>query len=93
MTTTFFMDFTIADKFGVYAIKDTFRNGLKYAITDVEIYGQFVLALNHKIWQHYEKGNQYLAKVYDALWRKADEDAYKYFTSEEDRRTYFEITD
>lgn len=69
--TTFGMDFSIADAFGVEAIKDTYENGLEYALSDARYFAEFVMVLNHKIWQWYQV-NEEIARVYDTLWRKAD---------------------
>lgn len=69
--TTFGMDFSIADAFGVEAIKDTYKNGLEYALSDARYFAEFVMVLNHKIWEWYQV-NEEIARVYDTLWRKAD---------------------
>ena len=57
--TTFYEDFSIADAFGVSAINDTYKSA-------------FIMVLNWKIWEHYEKNDAY-AELYNDLWRKADE--------------------
>lgn len=72
MDNTFFMDFSIADKFGIAAIEDTFKRAFKSWKNDYEYLTELVIALNHKIWEHYEKGNLPYADLYDELWRKAD---------------------
>lgn len=84
--TTFFEDFSIADAFGVKAVKDTYKNGLEYAKTDYKVLTEFVMVLNWKIWQHNER-NPELARVYNDLWVKAD----RYATShlKGDELTYF----
>lgn len=69
--TTFGMDFSIADMFGVGAIKDTYKRGLNFALSDAKYFAEFVMVLNHKIWEWYEK-DQRIAQVYDILWREAD---------------------
>jgi hypothetical protein len=51
--TTFFEDFSIADAFGISAVKDTYRRGLECATEMGYIYlTEFVMALNWKIWEH-----------------------------------------
>ena len=84
--TTFFQDFSIADNFGIEAIKDTYKNGLEYAKTDYKVLTEFVMVLNWKIWQWYEK-NDRVAKVYNDLWEKAS--AYAQNTLKGDELTYF----
>lgn len=78
--TTFFQDFTIADYFGVKSVKDTYREAFEGWKDDVKYFTELVVALNWKLWQHYENGNEELAKVYDELRREADEYACEHFT-------------
>ena len=69
--TTFFQDFSIADRFGVKAIRDTYRRAFNEWHTNVVYITELVIVLNHKIWQHYEK-RPALAQVYNDLWEQAD---------------------
>ena len=81
--TTFYEDFSIADAFGISAIKDTYKRGLETAQALGYIYlTEFVLALNWKIWEHYEHNEKY-AKVYNELWKKADLYATSHLKGEE----------
>lgn len=91
---TFGTDFTIADSFGVGAVRDTYKRAKKAWREDIRYMTALCITLNHKLWQHYENGNTELAKVYDELWKDCDafildgeEDGedYKYnnFTKEE----------
>ena len=50
-----------------------------------------MLALNHKIWQHY-KTNEPLARVYDELWREADGWAVENLKGD-DLAHYYDVTD
>ena len=84
--TTFWDDFTIADKFGLDAIRDTYNRGFKYAKTNYKYLTEFVMVLNHKIWQHYEHNNE-LAELYNELWEKAD--AYACDNLKDDELSYF----
>lgn len=70
--TTFWGDFTIADGFGINAIKDTYKRAFDEWKNNYKYLTELVMILNWKIWQHYENGNEEVAKVYDELWRKAD---------------------
>lgn len=71
--TTFYEDFSIADAFGIAAVKDTYKRGLRTAqAMGYEYLTEFVMALNWKIWEHYEH-NEPLARVYNDLWEKAAE--------------------
>ncbi len=69
--TTFGMDFSIADAFGTTAIEDTYKISIDYALSDYRYFAEFVLVLNHKIWQWYQT-NEKIARVYDKLWREAN---------------------
>lgn len=69
---TFYEDFSIADAFGVSAIKDTYRNAFMNWKSDYKYITEFIMALNWKIHEHYGRNDEY-AEVYDELWRKADE--------------------
>lgn len=85
--TTFWMDFSIADKFGVSAVKDTFKRAFEEWRSDYEFLTELVLMLNWKIWQHHDMGNITLARVYDELWREADQWALENLKGEE--KDYF----
>ncbi len=70
--TTFWMDFCIADGFGIDAIQDAFNRAFDEWKTDYKYLTELVLVLNHKIWQWYEK-DQEKATLYNKLWAEADE--------------------
>ena len=92
--TTFKMDFNIADHFGKSAIKDTYKRGLIYAKTNYKVFTEFVVILNHKIWQHWNQNNKPYAEVYDDLWRKAEDEFFKSFGKNKQAVSYYyEITD
>ena len=85
--TTFYMDFTIADHFGIEAIKDTFNRAFEEWKTDYKYLTFLVLNLNHKIWEHYENRNEEYARLYDKLWRQADEYAMEHL--QDDKLQYY----
>ena len=90
--TTFYEDFSIADAFGISAIKDTYERGLETAKTLGYIYlTEFVMALNWKIWEHFETREQ-LARVYNDLWMKAEDIARDTLQGEE-LEYYYRTTD
>lgn len=66
--TTFWMDFTIADHFGANAVKDTFERAFKEWRNDVVYVTELSLVLNWKCWQHYEKGDEKLSRLYSDLY-------------------------
>lgn len=69
--TTFYEDFSIADRFGISAIKDTFKRAFENWKDNYQYLTELVMALNWKIWEHYEN-NEKIARVYNDLWEKAD---------------------
>ena len=68
LMTTFWEDFSIADKYGIAGVKDTYRRAFNEWKDDYKFFTELTLVLNHKIWQHYE-GDRELAALYDRLWR------------------------
>ena len=89
--TTFWMDFSIADAFGKSAVQDTFDRAFEEWKHDYRYLTDLVMTLNHKIWQHYEKGSP-LAELYNTLWEKADTYALDHLKGEE--MSYFlHVTD
>ena len=89
--TTFWEDFTIADAFGIDAVKDTYNRAFKGWKDNYKYLTELVLVLNWKIWQHYET-NVELAKVYNELWEKADEYACENLKGEE-AVYFYKVTD
>ena len=87
--TTFYTDFSIADNFGVEAIRDTYKRSFEHYKDDYVYLTELIMALNWKIWEHYEKNDKF-AEVYDELWREADE--YAVENLKDDELSYFFTT-
>lgn len=87
--TTFWQDFTIADRFGKSAIVDTFRRAFGEWKDNYVYLTELVMVLNHKIWQWYEK-NEFIAGIYNTLYEQANEYAWNNLQGEE--LTYFYTT-
>ena len=90
--TTFWQDFTIADRFGEKAVKDTYKRAFNEWKDNYEYLTELVLVLNHKIWEHYERKEHTLARLYDKLWKDTDAYACKNLKGEE-LRYYYSTTD
>jgi len=90
--TTFWSDFSIADRFGIEAIKDTYKRAFDGWKNDYKFLTELVMVLNWKLWQHDEEGNMKYAKVYEDLWTKADGYAVKNLKGEE-LAYFYETTD
>ena len=84
--TSFWSDFTIADRFGVNAIKDTYKRAFNEWKDNYKYLTELVMVLNWKIWQFHEKNNQY-TEVYNKLWEEAD--AYACNNLKGDEAAYF----
>lgn len=84
--TTFYQDFSIADNFGVEAIKDTYNRVFKEWKDDYKYLTELVMVLNWKIWEHNKTNSQY-ANLYNNLWLKTDEYALDHL--EDDEQSYF----
>ena len=89
--TTFWMDFSIADKFGIAAIKDTYNRAFKEWKTNHVYLTELVMVLNHKIWQWYQI-NETVVQVYNDLWKEADLWAQEHLEGEE-FDYFYEVTD
>lgn len=90
--TTFFADLSIAEWCeGAKGVKDTYKRVIKEWKNDVVYMAEFVVALNQKIWMHYEH-NRELAKVYYDLWMECDNFCREHFKGEE-LSYYYKYTD
>ena len=65
--TTFYEDFSIADRFGIPAVKDTYERAFSTWKENIIYLTELVMVLNWKIWEHCETNNA-LAVVYNDLW-------------------------
>lgn len=93
--TTFWQDFSIADKFGIDAIRDTYNRAMAEWKTNYIYLTELVMVLNHKIWQWYdgdEGEHTEIARCYNDLWQKAAQYAETHLKGEQ-LRYYFRITD
>lgn len=90
--TTFYMDFSIADKFGIFAIKDTYKRAFKTWQYNIEYLTELVMVLNWKIWEHNRNGNEVLESVYSDLYYKASEWCMENLEGE-DLQYYYQTTD
>ena len=71
-STTFWQDFSIADVFGVDAVKDTYKRAFGEWKSDVVYVTELAIVLNWKCWEHYEKGGMQLSELYHDLYYEVD---------------------
>ena len=89
--TTFWEDFSIAERFGLSAIQDTFNRAFKEWKEDYEFLTELVLVLNRKIWQYHEKRPEF-AELYNTLEEQTDQYAMENLKDEE-LSYFFDVTD
>lgn len=90
--TTFYEDFSIADRFGAAAVKDTFRRSLKGWKHNHEYLTELAMAMSWKVNEHYCSGNMAFAELYQDLYEKIDTYCKDHF-NEEQLRYYYLTTD
>lgn len=93
--TTFFGDLSIAEFVeGASGVKDTYNNVIKSWGSDIKYITEFVMALNHKCWEHHAAGKAELSKVYADLYYKADDFVVDKFKDDEEALSYYyRVTD
>lgn len=89
--TTFWQDFSIADAFGLKAVKDTFNRAFKEWRDDVVYLTELAMVLNHKGWYWYER-NEGMARLYFKLWEDVGEWASENMKGE-DAKYYYRTLD
>lgn len=70
--TTFYLDFSIADRFGLDAIQDTYNRAFNEWKSNTEFITELVMVLNWKCWRWYQVNDDY-SKLYSELYYKLDE--------------------
>lgn len=92
--TTFWMDFSIAERFGNVAIKDTYDRAVKEWGNDIRYIAELYVVLNHKCWFWFGKGNEELARLYDQLFYTLRDFVYEDGRFNRDELSFFfDVTD
>lgn len=91
LQTTFWEDFSIADRFGLTAIQDTFNRAFEEWKEHYKYLTELILVLNHKIWQYHDTCPEFAA-LYNSLWEKADLYAVENLKGEK-LDYFYEVTD
>ena len=71
--TTFYLDFSIADKFGLEAIKDTYKRAFEEWKNNFRFITELVMVLNWKCWEWYDSKNIEKSELYGNLYYELDE--------------------
>ena len=69
--TTFWDDFSIADRFGAAAIKDTFKRAFDEWKSNTEYVTELAMVLNHKAW-YFSEHDIAISELYVRLWQEVD---------------------
>lgn len=80
--TTFWDDFSIADSFGISAIKETYKRAFDEWKGNYKYLTELVMVLNWKIWYWYKRDRK-IAQCYNDLWAECDSYAYDNLKDEE----------
>ena len=89
--TTFWQDFSIADKFGIDAIKDTYTRAVDEWKHNYKYMTELIMVLNWKSFEWYNKNKNY-SQTYGELYYELDAYCIEHF-SEEEQKYYFSVTD
>ena len=83
-STTFFGDFTVAEPFGIEAVKDTFKRCMESWKDSYKYLTELVMVLNHKGWMWYEKDKESeFAKFYFSAFEEAKSYGYDHLKGDE----------
>lgn len=89
--TTFYDDFSIADRCGISEVKDTFKRIFEESKINTVHATELAMVLNHKIWRWCNQ-NRELANVYHDLYEEVDEWCWDNLKGE-DLDYYYHTTD
>ncbi|MDY5968650.1 MAG: hypothetical protein SPJ13_01340 [Bacteroidales bacterium] len=87
--TTFYSDLTIADVFGMKAVKDTYKRVCKSWLDNYKYFAEFIMALNIKCWYWYQNGNQDLSLLYHDLYYDAKNKYFDTHTENKEAISYY----
>ena len=90
--TTFWMDFSIADKFGLAAVQDTYKRAFREWKSNTVYVTELAMVLNWKSWEHNSNGNVRLSELYAKLWAQTDTWCYEHLKGD-DLNYYWRTTD
>ena len=68
--TTFWEDFSKADRFGVEAVIDTFNRAFNEWKSNYKYLTELAIVMNHKCWIHFNKKNITLSNLYSDRYYK-----------------------
>ena len=72
--------FTEAETDDNVDIEELYRQLFRKWRNDVKLVAELSMCMNWKLWEHYEKGNERLAEIYNSLWMRLHDYALDVFT-------------
>ena len=87
--TTFWEDFSIAEKFGSRSIEETAERCFKEWKHDYKYLTELVMVLNHKSWYHESHRNKIISDLYSKLYYKYDSLAIEELKNNEEGIHYY----
>lgn len=91
LKTSFWMDFSIAEKFGLEAVMDTYERAFKEWKNDVVYVTELTMVLNWKLFQWYKKDKD-MYYLYTNLYYETDDWCYRNLKGT-DLAYYYKTTD
>lgn len=106
--TTFYGDLSVAEAYGVKSIQETYNRVMKEWKDDVKYLTEFVMCLNHKCWEFYDKEkyreSHYhlelsddamteISQLYSDLFYKGKDFLYDRFKDKESQEYIFSVLD
>jgi len=92
--TTAFNDFSVAEKFGINAVKDTFKKLVDFCKTDYKYLTELEIVTNKKCWKKYYDDETELSQLYSDMYYEVRDLFYELFGNDKEKSTYhFELTD
>lgn len=86
--TTFFADLSIAEWVNEKAVLETVEDVCKHWIDNVEYFAEFILSLNYKCWEWYERKNEEASKFYSNLFYQTYDYALEYYDKNSKCKSY-----
>ena len=92
--TTFYSDLSIAERYGIASIKETYKNVMEQWIDDIKYITEFAMCLNYKSWEWSSRENDDICQLYVDLFYEAQDKIYEHYEgNDEALRYYYEVTD
>lgn len=89
-STLFYADIKVAERFGLRAVRETLRD-CHIEQRGASVLTELYIAINHLIWEAYDRGNEELQEIYQNMYEKIYEMSDSWTKAE--REHFFLVTD